>query len=132
MMPVDAAYTAAREMLRYRHHPRRLRDNVLVRAWLASLPEVPGDELLVLTLNRSICAAIDAMPERHAQILRQCDFEGSSHRDVMKALGLSERHFYRERRAGIVDLARRLQRRPTVQTGSPPGCRRLRESDRSA
>jgi len=115
MMTVDAAYNAAREMLRYRHHPQRLRKNALVRAWLVGFPETPEDEILVSALNRDLRAAIVTMPERHSQILCRCDFEGSPHREVMRALGLSERHFYRERRAGIIELARCLQRRPAVQ-----------------
>jgi hypothetical protein len=116
MMPVDAAYSAAREMLRHRHHPQRLLKNALIRAWLAGLSETPqDDEILIAALNRDVREAIQSMPERHSQILRRCDFEGSSHREVMGALGLSERHFYRERRAAIVELARRLQQHPTIQ-----------------
>jgi hypothetical protein len=112
----DAAYAAAREVLRYRDHPQRLRANAVVRAWWATVRGINSaaaddDEALVRALNRELRDAIAAMPERHSQLLRRCDLEGEPYRAVMHALALSERHFYRERRAAIVDLGHRLTRR---------------------
>ncbi|HEY2476105.1 MAG TPA: hypothetical protein VGI19_15055 [Candidatus Cybelea sp.] len=122
MISGDAAYRAAREILRYRHHPERLRRNELVRLWAAAtLEPADDDETLIRALNRDLADAIGAMAPRRSQLLRRCEIEGEPHRIAMSALGLSERHFYRERRAAIREVGESLQRvRPhrTISIGA--------------
>ncbi|HEY3676340.1 MAG TPA: hypothetical protein VGK84_10160, partial [Candidatus Tumulicola sp.] len=110
------AYTATREILRYRNHPQRLRSNALVRSWWSAAQagdaKAGDDEALVWALNRRLHESIAAMPQRYSELLRRCDLEGQPHRSVMRELALSERHFYRERRAAITALGQLFKRGP--------------------
>lgn len=118
----NAAYTAAREILRYRNHPQRLRGNTIVRSWWAATQAVDAtvgnDEGLVRALNRRLRELIAGMPERYSELLRRCDLEGESHRSAMRELALSERHFYRERHAAITALGHLLKHHPVKKRQS--------------
>jgi hypothetical protein len=101
MLSQEAAYRAGRELLRYRHHPLRLRRNPL----LGHRPAYVADSELPGWLEGELRCVVDRMTARRAQILRRCDLDGEEHRTVMYAMGLSERQFYRERREAIVQFA---------------------------
>jgi tetratricopeptide (TPR) repeat protein len=121
-----SAYTAARELLRYRNHPQRLRTNAIVRSWWTATQagdaKHADDHELLSLLNRRLRDLVSGMPRRHSELLRRCDLEGEAHRSVMRGLALSERHFYRERRAAILALGQLFKRqttqpRPEVSVG---------------
>jgi hypothetical protein len=114
-----AVYMAARELLRYRNHPQRLRTNAIVRSWWTATQagdaNKADDHQLVTVLDRRLRELISELPQRHSELLRRCDLEGEAQRSVMRGIALSERHFYRERRAAIVALGQLFKH----QTGRP-------------
>jgi tetratricopeptide (TPR) repeat protein len=118
----STAYAAAREILRYRNHPQRLRANAFVRSWWMATQAgdvtASDDEALVWALNRRLRELIAGMPDRHSELLRRCDLEGEQHRSAMRALALSERHFYRERRSAITALGHLLKVHPAKRRQS--------------
>jgi tetratricopeptide (TPR) repeat protein len=81
-----------RRLLRSLHDPRALRRNPLARV-LAT----PGDDVRFAETVRALVRAAMPAGSRAAVIVERCDIEGLPHKLVAAQLGLSMRHFYRER-----------------------------------
>jgi tetratricopeptide (TPR) repeat protein len=92
--------TACRDMLRHARHPARLRANPIVRRVAEreglSLQAVSDDEL-VRHVERTIEAALQALPPRQRSIVQRCDLGGERYEDVARELFISKRHAFRER-----------------------------------
>jgi len=76
-----------------------------------------GGETSAYRLRARVLSAIESMDPglegastsnhrfRRHQILTRCDLRGESHKQVMAALGISRRQFYRDRRQALAELA---------------------------
>jgi len=88
-------------MLRHLDHPQRLSCNPLVRTEFAGVTPAAG----AVRVRLAVDAAVEKLPERRRAIVRRCDLQGEAHSAVIRDLGISERHFYRERRAALEAIA---------------------------
>ena len=96
---------SVREVLKHLDHPDRLRDNTLV-AWQFRQELDPRSAMA--RLKALVAQTLENLPTRQRQIVQRCDFRGEAHGSVMSALAVSERHFYRERRAALEAIAAAL------------------------
>jgi hypothetical protein len=64
-------------------------------------------------------AALDRLPPRARSIIARCDLAGEPNKNVAGDLGISERHFYRERRAAVTSLCDAIDKvnRKTASSG---------------
>lgn len=93
------ALASCRELLRYLNHPRKLRDNVIVRRILLSDGQDGSrlsDSALASLIVRVVEFAIDGLSRRQASIVRRCAIGRERYTDVARSLSISERHAFRE------------------------------------
>lgn len=114
---------ACRELLRHLNHPRRLRDNVMVRRMLSAKygDAIPlTDAALVATVGALIESSIETLPTRQQIIVRRCNLGGERYADVARSLFISERHAFRERNAAVQNILAHLrsQRRARIETAA--------------
>jgi tetratricopeptide (TPR) repeat protein len=99
-----------RELMRSLHDADALR-----RTKLARTLSFPGDdETFMRSLHAFVLAALPA-GSRAARIVQLCDVEGRPHKAVAAQLGLSMRHFYRERSAARRFVAEAIRSRQVVR-----------------
>jgi tetratricopeptide (TPR) repeat protein len=99
-MTEPGCYAEMSRLLRNLDRPYLLRDHPL----LANRPSVHPRQLVE--------NALEQLPPRFRTILTRCDLAGERHTAVALHLGISERHFYRERRRAIAALAEVLEAAP--------------------
>jgi tetratricopeptide (TPR) repeat protein len=63
------------------------------------------DDMTPIELRALVQAAADELPPRSRAIIARCDLAGELHATVARDLGISERHFYRERREALALLS---------------------------
>ena len=106
-----------RRLLRHLDTPDQLRYNVLVSHLFEQLPH----EAALAAIRNSVHRALDTMVEqaryskreralRYRTIITRYDLGGEPAYAVASDMGLSLRHFYRERHAACVDVGALLQR----------------------
>jgi|HubBroStandDraft_1064217.scaffolds.fasta_scaffold52526_2 tetratricopeptide (TPR) repeat protein len=88
---------ACGELLRYVDESRSLRANAIVAKISPSV-----DHRDIATAVRSV---LDELSLRQREIIVRCDVRGESYASVAEALHVSERHLFRERRAGLSCIA---------------------------
>jgi hypothetical protein len=99
-----------RELMRSLHDADALR-----RTKLARTLSFPGDDdTFMLSLHTFVLAALPA-GSRAAHIVQLCDIDGQPHKAVAAKLGLSMRHFYRERSAARRFVADAIRSRQVVR-----------------
>ncbi len=86
-----------KSFLRHLDSPHRLRNSPL-------LGHYPPDKARILVEE-----ALDELPLRSRVIIARCDLAGELHATVARDLGISERHFYRERREALSSLYETLE-----------------------
>ena len=106
MGKVPQRLAAIRDVLRHLDHPNRLSTNPLVSWKFREEPDIRAGVALVRGL---ITRSLDDLSARRRAIVVRCDLRGEPHETVAAALGISERHFYRERRAALEALACALE-----------------------
>lgn len=114
-LEVTLAAKACRHLLRHLDEPLQTCTNPLIAAHFARAPTLQDVRGLLAAMSESL-------PNRDREILQRCDLRAQPHKLVARAMGLSMRHFYRERGAMIDRLAMQLfisvpaRRTPEVQT----------------
>ena len=98
---VTLAAKACRHLLRHLDEPLHACTNPLVAAHFARAPTLQDVRGLLAAMGESL-------PKRDREILQRCDLRSQPHKLVARAMGLSMRHFYRERGAMIDRLAMQL------------------------
>lgn len=99
-----------RQLMRSLHDAEALR-----RTTLARTLSFPGDDdTLTRNLHAFVLAALPA-GSRAARIVQLCDIDGQPHKAVAARLGLSMRHFYRERSAARRFVADAIRSRRAVR-----------------
>jgi hypothetical protein len=101
-MASESPQAHARELLRYLDDPRRLRRNpIAMRCYDAGAD-----------LREYVHRAILQLPEPLRRIIVRCDLAKELHSVVAADLGISERHFYRQRRQALARLTEILLNAP--------------------
>src|ERR1022692_2734190 len=96
---------AIRDVLRHLDHPERLQVNPLVSWQFLGVSEQASGAARV---KKAIDLAIEGLSPRQREIVRRCDLRGHTHRSVINDLGITERHFYRERRSALESISANL------------------------
>ena len=96
---------AIRDVLRHLDHPERLQLNPLVSWQFLGVSEQASGAARV---KQAIDLAIEGLSPRQREIVRRCDLRGHPHRSVINDLGITERHFYRERRSALDSIGAKL------------------------
>jgi len=96
---------AIRDVMRHLDHPERLQLNPLVSWQFLGVSEQASGAARV---KKAIDLAIEGLSPRQREIVRRCDLRGHTHRSVINDLGITERHFYRERRSALESISANL------------------------
>jgi tetratricopeptide (TPR) repeat protein len=114
---VNLDLDAVHHLLRHLNNVPKLRENVFV-VNLCDLDEEPF-HVVHARIREIVSSALDLTLAQHGSndtvrasrweaIVRGCDLDGKSHQSVADELGLSRRHFYRERRAAHEAIGRHV------------------------
>lgn len=107
--------SAIRDVLRHIEHPDRLRSNPLS----ARLFRQELNARACVTLVRTIVTrTLEQLSVRRRAIIVRCDLRGEAHDAVAASLAISERHFYRERRAALEAIAAAFEGAEQARTTS--------------
>lgn len=120
--------TSVRDLLRSLEQPDRLRRSPLVAAQLEGLDDAAALSHVRSRVESAIAelarfasrAPMLERVRRRQTILWRCDLLGEKHEVVARALGLSRRQFYRERKAALVMLERVLSPVPSARVTVAP------------
>lgn len=105
--------SAIRDVLRHIDHPDRLRKNPLT-AWV--FRREVDTRACVMRVRAIVTQTLEQLSVRRRAIIVRCDLRGESHDAVATSLAISERHFYRERRAALELVAAAFERAAQSRT----------------
>lgn len=131
---------SVRRLLRRLNDPDELRTNTVVSRYFgdaerAAVSRGLFERTIVARIRAAVVTAVEGLKEPHAgaqsrsarqrAIVSRCDLRGEKHETVARALGISRREFYRERRRAFERLGSALER----EFSMPIGPVRIRPSE---